>query len=309
MLRVLIVLHRWVGVALCLLFLLWFPSGIGMMYWGFPSVTEADRLARAPALDAGQVTLTPPGRCPDTAARPPAARSDASDDGGRTARLPRRAGRRPGGLCRHGKGARRCVRQHARPGGRGLDGPARTRRRRGIGDRGGPVDGPGGVAQPTAALEVLLAQRRAALHRRHGRGAAVHHDRLAVGGLGQRNPPLDLLHRHPAAPGGLDPVRDLDVRHRHGASDHRARGGGGAILAGPAVSAGRTPGPAALPRPAAVARDPGVDLRGRDRDLGVQRHAVARPVPVGDRRADRQAAGRTWRRRYGARSRWTISPP
>ncbi|MYK88303.1 MAG: hypothetical protein F4018_08125 [Acidobacteria bacterium] len=59
MLRVLIVLHRWVGVALCLLFLLWFPSGIGMMYWGFPSVTEADRLARAPALDAGQVTLTP----------------------------------------------------------------------------------------------------------------------------------------------------------------------------------------------------------------------------------------------------------
>ena len=30
-----------------------------MMYWGFPSVNEADRLARAPALDAGQVTLTP----------------------------------------------------------------------------------------------------------------------------------------------------------------------------------------------------------------------------------------------------------
>lgn len=59
MLRVLIVVHRWVGVALCLLFLLWFPSGIGMMYWGFPSVTEADRLARAPVLDAGQVTLTP----------------------------------------------------------------------------------------------------------------------------------------------------------------------------------------------------------------------------------------------------------
>ena len=59
MLRALIVVHRWVGVALCLLFLLWFPSGIGMMYWGFPSVTEADRLARAPVLDAGQVTLTP----------------------------------------------------------------------------------------------------------------------------------------------------------------------------------------------------------------------------------------------------------
>ena len=50
--RLLILVHRWLGVALCLLFLIWFPSGIGMMYWGFPDVTERDRLGRAPALDA-----------------------------------------------------------------------------------------------------------------------------------------------------------------------------------------------------------------------------------------------------------------
>src|SRR3954470_22592991 len=37
--RVLLVVHRWLGVALCVLFLIWFPSGIGMMYWDFPSVT------------------------------------------------------------------------------------------------------------------------------------------------------------------------------------------------------------------------------------------------------------------------------
>ena len=46
-----IVVHRWLGVALCLVFLLWFPSGIGMMYWDFPSVTDANRLDRSPALN------------------------------------------------------------------------------------------------------------------------------------------------------------------------------------------------------------------------------------------------------------------
>src|SRR5687767_5876499 len=56
--RLLIVMHRWLGVILCLLFLLWFPSGIGMMYWTFPGVTDADRLERSPALDASQVRLS-----------------------------------------------------------------------------------------------------------------------------------------------------------------------------------------------------------------------------------------------------------
>src|SRR5229473_5005493 len=46
--RIAIFVHRWLGVALCLFFLLWFPSGIGMMYWDFPSVTAADRLDREP---------------------------------------------------------------------------------------------------------------------------------------------------------------------------------------------------------------------------------------------------------------------
>src|SRR5688500_11392182 len=58
--RLLIFIHRWLGVALCLLFLLWFPSGIAMMYWTFPGVTDADRLERSPALDASQIRLTAP---------------------------------------------------------------------------------------------------------------------------------------------------------------------------------------------------------------------------------------------------------
>lgn len=51
--------HRWVGVVLCLLFLLWFPSGIGMMYFGMPTVTVRDRLERAPTLHADSIVLSP----------------------------------------------------------------------------------------------------------------------------------------------------------------------------------------------------------------------------------------------------------
>src|SRR5713226_5330694 len=57
--RIAIFVHRWLGVALCLFFLLWFPSGIGMMYWDFPSVTGADRLDRSPALDPSTIHVSP----------------------------------------------------------------------------------------------------------------------------------------------------------------------------------------------------------------------------------------------------------
>jgi len=57
--RSLIFVHRWLGVALCLLFILWFPSGIGMMYFSYPDISPADRLERAPALPASRVALSP----------------------------------------------------------------------------------------------------------------------------------------------------------------------------------------------------------------------------------------------------------
>ena len=57
--RALIFVHRWLGIVLCLVFLIWFPSGIGMMYWTFPAATTADRLERLPALDRSKVALTP----------------------------------------------------------------------------------------------------------------------------------------------------------------------------------------------------------------------------------------------------------
>jgi hypothetical protein len=56
--KTLIFIHRWMGVFLCLLFLLWFTSGIVMMYWTYPMVTEADRLIHAPALDPTKIKLS-----------------------------------------------------------------------------------------------------------------------------------------------------------------------------------------------------------------------------------------------------------
>jgi len=46
------------GVAFCLLFAWWFVSGIFMMYWDYPSVSDADRLEKEQVLDASKVRLS-----------------------------------------------------------------------------------------------------------------------------------------------------------------------------------------------------------------------------------------------------------
>jgi hypothetical protein len=58
-LKSLIFVHRWVGIVLCLVFLLWFPSGIGMMYWTFPGVSATDKLDHSPKLDPAKIMLSP----------------------------------------------------------------------------------------------------------------------------------------------------------------------------------------------------------------------------------------------------------
>src|SRR5688572_7846516 len=57
--RVLIFVHRWLGVVLCLVFLLWFPSAIGIMYWDFPDVRPTDVIARAEPIQHTQIRLSP----------------------------------------------------------------------------------------------------------------------------------------------------------------------------------------------------------------------------------------------------------
>ncbi|MGH6641918.1 MAG: PepSY domain-containing protein [Bradyrhizobium sp.] len=64
--RVLTLVHRWLGILFCLLFAMWFASGIVMHFVPFPALTEAERIAglaliegspglRSPAEAAGMV--------------------------------------------------------------------------------------------------------------------------------------------------------------------------------------------------------------------------------------------------------------
>lgn len=54
--------HRWLGVGLSLLLLMWFISGLVMMYVGYPKLTEQERLQHLPRLvqaDAERALLSP----------------------------------------------------------------------------------------------------------------------------------------------------------------------------------------------------------------------------------------------------------
>jgi hypothetical protein len=52
-------IHRTMGVAFCLLFPMWFASGIVLIYCRFPHVEAEDRLARAASLDPGRIHVPP----------------------------------------------------------------------------------------------------------------------------------------------------------------------------------------------------------------------------------------------------------
>lgn len=71
--RALIFVHRWLGVGLCSIFLLWFPSGIAMMYWDFPSVSPEDRLDRSGSLQAASIAFSPEQAYAALGAAPPPA--------------------------------------------------------------------------------------------------------------------------------------------------------------------------------------------------------------------------------------------
>jgi uncharacterized iron-regulated membrane protein len=57
--RWLYVIHRWIGIATCLLFAMWFASGIVMMYVAFPQLTDGERLMALPAIAWDRVLVTP----------------------------------------------------------------------------------------------------------------------------------------------------------------------------------------------------------------------------------------------------------
>ncbi|QOZ67975.1 PepSY-associated TM helix domain-containing protein [Bradyrhizobium arachidis] len=58
MMSAIVLLHRWLGVAFCLLFAMWFASGIVMHFVPFPSLTEAERFAGLAPVDRAEVRIT-----------------------------------------------------------------------------------------------------------------------------------------------------------------------------------------------------------------------------------------------------------
>jgi hypothetical protein len=55
----LVYVHRWLGIAGCLLFVAWFVSGVVLMYARMPEMAPEEQLARAAPLDLSKVRLTP----------------------------------------------------------------------------------------------------------------------------------------------------------------------------------------------------------------------------------------------------------
>jgi hypothetical protein len=57
MMDAIVLLHRWLGVVFCLLFAMWFATGIVMHFVPFPSLTETERLAGLAPIDRAQVVI------------------------------------------------------------------------------------------------------------------------------------------------------------------------------------------------------------------------------------------------------------
>jgi hypothetical protein len=58
--RWLYLIHRWMGIATCLLFAMWFISGLVMIYVPYPSLSPVETLAGAQAIDWAAVDVPPP---------------------------------------------------------------------------------------------------------------------------------------------------------------------------------------------------------------------------------------------------------
>lgn len=57
MMGAIVLSHRWLGIAFCLLFAMWFASGIVMHFVPFPSLTEAERFAGLAPVERAQVVI------------------------------------------------------------------------------------------------------------------------------------------------------------------------------------------------------------------------------------------------------------
>lgn len=57
MMGAIVLLHRWLGIAFCLLFAMWFASGVVMHFVPFPSLTETERFAGLSPVERAEVKI------------------------------------------------------------------------------------------------------------------------------------------------------------------------------------------------------------------------------------------------------------
>ena len=57
--RALVLIHRWLGIALCLLFAMWFASGMVMHMVPFPGLSEAERVSGLPVMERADNAIAP----------------------------------------------------------------------------------------------------------------------------------------------------------------------------------------------------------------------------------------------------------
>lgn len=57
--RFLVLIHRWMGIILCLFFSIWFLSGAVLIYHPFPSLSQDERLARSANVDYSKILISP----------------------------------------------------------------------------------------------------------------------------------------------------------------------------------------------------------------------------------------------------------
>ena len=61
--RWLYAVHRWIGIGTCLLFAMWFMSGVVMMYVAFPQLTNRERWSALPEIACDLRQFTSVYRC------------------------------------------------------------------------------------------------------------------------------------------------------------------------------------------------------------------------------------------------------
>src|SRR6201999_3970064 len=69
--KLLIYSHRWLGIGIMAMFLVWTLSGMVLMYYGHPQITMGERLLRLEPIDLSTAMVTPAEAAAKAGIQPP----------------------------------------------------------------------------------------------------------------------------------------------------------------------------------------------------------------------------------------------